>query len=168
MAASLLDEVVITRLTVSGTLTAPANTIGGTSLLAADPVPTDKARHRFMPRLAQVHGSSATAERRVVHRARAAGTLIEFKVGVAVAATGDSTVTVDLRKNGTTILNATLVIDNGDVAYTGILSALFTGGVTTIAYASGDVFEVVITVSAGTGTLPQGLFCIPVFDENPT
>lgn len=164
MAQQNLGDVTITNLTVSTTAALPANSFGNNQANANDPIGPTKLKHRYMPRLAQVHGTAATAERRVVHRARAAGTVLEFKVGVAVAAVGDSTVTVDLLKNGVTVLTGTVTIDSGDTAYTGIVTGTL---VADPSYVAGAVFEVNVTVTPGTGTPPQGLFAVPVFDESP-
>jgi hypothetical protein len=67
---------------------------------------------------------------------------------------------VDEKKNGTTILSGTVTIDNGDVAYSKTSAAL-----SVTSYVAGDVIEVVQTVSAGTGTLPQGMTTTVVMRE---
>jgi hypothetical protein len=84
----------------------------------------------------------------------------EFRCGPVAAAVGDSTATVDLYKNGASILSAGVLIDSGDAAF-----AVLTGSISSAAYVAGDVFEVVITISAGTGTLPQGVWGQPTFRE---
>ena len=138
----------------------PAGSFGDPQIGAANPIDAAKLKHQYAPRLAQAHGTAATAERRVVHVARASGTVAAVEAGPVVAAVGDSTVSVDVRKNGTTILSAPITIDNGDAAY-----AKVAGAISSAAYVAGDVFEVVITVTAGTGTLPQGVFATAVFRE---
>ena len=75
------------------------------------------------------------------------------RAGVVVAAVGDSTVTIDLYKNGASILSAPIVLDNTNTAYTEE-----TGTLSSDDLVQGDCLEVVVTVSAGTGTLPQGLY----------
>ncbi len=143
-------------------VTLPANCVGDANFTAASPLGVDKQGHQYLKGLAQVHGSAAAAERRVVHVARAAGVLDDFRAGVVVACTGNATVTVDLRKNGTTVLDAPIVLDNTNTAF-----AKEAAGVSAAAddYVAGDVFEVVVTVNAGTGALGQGLFAQGAFRE---
>lgn len=144
------------------TINLPATCVGDSNVNGSAPITAAKLQHQYEKTFAQVNGSAATAERRVLHVAYGAtGTIIAFRVGAVTAATGDSTATVDLRKNGTTILSAAVVIDNTKAAFAKTLAALATTG-----YVTGDVFEVVVTISAGTGTLPQGLFADFVATED--
>jgi hypothetical protein len=69
-------------------------------------------------------------------------------------------VTVDLRKNGTTILTSVITISVAQAAY-----ARVAGAIASAAYIAGDVFELVVTATAGGGTLPQGLFVDTVLRE---
>jgi hypothetical protein len=138
----------------------PASSFGDDDIDASDPLGCTKVDHQYIAQMAQAHGTAATAERRVVHIARAAGTFVSVQVCPVVAATGDSTATVDVKKNGTTILSGTVTIDNGDVAYSKTSAAL-----SVTSYVAGDVIEVVQTVSAGTGTLPQGMTTTVVMRE---
>lgn len=153
MAVNVIDGDLTVRGTLAPTaLNAPAGCIGDTQASGSSPLGVTKTTHRHVRTLAQVHGSAASAERRAVHRAHAAGTVAAVRVGVVVACIGDSTITVDVQKNGTTILSAPVVIDNANAAY-----AVEAGSVSVAAYVADDVFEVLVTVSAGTGTLGQGL-----------
>lgn len=152
-------------LTVRGTLRATtmvpsSQSVGDAECDAGDPITAEKLEHQYIARLAQVHGSAATAERRVVHCAYGAGDVVDVRAGVVVAAIGDSTVTVDVKKNGTTILSAPIVLDATNLAY-----AEETGSVSVAAFSAGDVLEVFTTVAAGTGTLPQGLYVNVVLHE---
>ena len=86
--------------------------------------------------------------------------LAAAKVGAIVACIGDSTITVNLYKNGSTVLSAPVVLDNSNTAF-----AIEAGAISSASYSADDVFEVVVSVSAGTGTLGQGLFVSPMFRE---
>lgn len=143
-------------------LIAPANCVGSNNFNGSDPLTTAKQYHRFRVGFAQAHGTAATNERRAVHIAAAAGTIESFKAGPVVAASGDSTVAVDLRKNGTTVLSAVITIDNGKAAY-----SLTAGTLSVTTYAAGDVLEQVVTSTPGTGTPPQGVFGTAILSENP-
>ncbi len=138
----------------------PAASVGDTQASSASPLGVTKTTHRLTPTLAQVHGTAATTERRAVHVAHAAGTIAAFRAGVVVANVGAATIEVDLRKNGTTTLTAPISLDNGDAAY-----AEVDGSVSVTSYVAGDVLEVVVTATAGGGTLGQGLYCHAVLNE---
>lgn len=163
MAQSVISgDLVVTGACRFGSLTVPNSSVGNTQFSSTDLLSADKQNHQFVKLFTQVSGSIATAETRAIHSAYAAGTVIGVAVGSVVAATGNSTVTVDVRKNGTTILSATIVLDNANTAY-----VVETGTISTAAYSAGDTFTVVQTVSAGTGTLPQGVFVRLVLQEAP-
>jgi hypothetical protein len=71
-------------------------------------------------------------------------------------------VTVDLRKNGTTVLSAVITLNNANTARVAVAGAL---SVTTLV--AGDVLEVV-TATAGGGTLATGVFAIVTVNEMPS
>ena len=147
----------------SKTFTPASGSIKNSSIEASAGIAASKLQHRFRVGHAQVHGSNASAERRVCHVVRGAtATINSMRAGNVVAATGDSTVTIDLKKNGSTILSATIQLDTGNAAYA--LEA--PSGFTSTALVQGDVLEIVQTVSAGTGTLPQGVFTVVEIDED--
>jgi hypothetical protein len=158
--ANTIESLNVTGQLRAGSVVLPADCVTDTNVNGSSPLAAAKTRHRHLRTLAQAHGTAATAERRVVHVAHAAGTVSAFRVGPVVAATGNSTATADLYKNGASVLSAGVALDNTNAAY-----AEEAGAVSSAAYVAGDVFEVVVTVSAGTGTLPQGVYADAVFDE---
>ena len=135
-----------------GGVTLPANVIGNNQFSSTSPLEVEKMVHQYYPRDGQPHGTAAVAVRKVLHIARAAGVLLEFIVQPVVAAVGDSTVTVDLYKNGSSILTGTITINNGKAAF-----SITSGTFSATPYVVNDTFEVVQTISAGSGTLPQGM-----------
>lgn len=146
--------------TFRGPVVLPANTVGNTQVSATAPLDATKTVHQYQRSLSQPHGTAATDERRVIHVARSAGSIVEFRAGPVVAATGDSTVTVDLLVNGVSVLSSVVTIDNGDAAFTKQAAVL-----STAAYAAGDVIEVALDATAGSGTLPQGVFAAATLRE---
>jgi hypothetical protein len=158
--ANTIESLNVTGQLRAGSVVLPADCVTDTNVNGSSPLAAAKTRHRHLRTLAQAHGTAATAERRVVHVAHAAGTVSAFRVGPVVAATGNSTATADLYKNGASVLSAGVALDNTNAAY-----AEEAGAVSSASYVAGDVFEVVVTVSAGTGTLPQGVYADAVFDE---
>lgn len=142
------------------TLKVPPGSVGDAGFSASDPLTAAKQEHQHQPAYAQAGGSAAADDRRVFHVAYAAGSVFSVRAGVTTACLGDSTITVDVQKNGATILSAPVVIDSTNAAY-----AREAASVATAAYAAGDVFEIVATVAAGTGTPGRGLFADVVFRE---
>lgn len=99
--------------------------------------------------------SAAVDETRAIAVIRgASGTLLSFKAGSIAAAVGNATCTVDLKKNGTTVLSSVITLDNANTAR---VSEAGTLSVTTLA--AGDLLEVVVDGTVGTGTLPTGVYC---------
>jgi hypothetical protein len=153
MSVNQLDRLHVGTLTASS-FTPPASSVSNASIEAGANVDAAKLDHQHQQVVTQVHGSAAVDERRVIHVVKGAtATLIAFRAGVVVACIGDSTITVDLRKNGTTMLTAVISIDSGDAAY-----AILSATLASTSLVTGDVLEVVIDATVGTGTLGQGLF----------
>lgn len=143
------------------TFTPPAGCIGDAAINAGANVAATKTQHRWRALFNQVHGSIATAERRAVFYAYATGTITFVRAGSVVACIGGATITIDVKKNGTSILTATIVLDNANTAYVVEAGSL---SVTTLAI--GDVLEVVQTVATGGGTLGQAVFVVVGIDED--
>ena len=113
-------------LVVRGTLKAsafqpPNGSIGNNQVGSADPIDASKLKHQYLARLVQPSGSSATAVTQAVHHAHAAGSVVGVEVGAVVAATGADTVTVDVKKNGTTVLSGVVTLDSSTAAYAAVL-----------------------------------------------
>ena len=138
----------------------PANSIGNTQFNSSDPLATDKQKHQYVAVYSQKHGADVAAERKTVHVAHAAGTLAFVYAGMVVPSTGDSTVTVDVLKNGVSVMSGTITLTNAHAAFALVLGTISAG-----VYTSGSVFEVSVTVSAGTGNVGEGVFARLVFRE---
>lgn len=111
-----------------------------------------ETRHREV--YSQASGSSASDESRVIHVVHGtAGTLKSVMVGSVDKAVGDSTVDVDILKNGVSVLTAAVTLNSSNTDYVAVA-----GSINTAATTVGDVFEVEIDATAGTGTLPKGVF----------
>lgn len=142
---------------VRGTLRAddfnPPNGTINNGHIASGQIDANKLQQQIAALYTQDHGTAVASKRSVIHVAHGDGTLIQFSAGTVVANVGAATITVDLRKNGTTVLSGTADLDNTVAAFD---SELGTFASTT--YNASDVFEVVVTATAGGGTLGQGLF----------
>src|SRR4051812_43197707 len=94
----------------------PDASFGDAQIGTTNPIQATKLKHQHQQQYAQVHGASAVTERKSVHVARSAGDVVAIHAGVVVAAVGAATVTVDLRKNGTTVLTAVVTITSAHAA----------------------------------------------------
>ena len=160
------QSIIPTDLIVGGTLSATVTTLSASSVTdskvaAAADIAATKVRHQHRA-MWQQPNTAATAETRVIHHAYADGDIIAVKAGSIAAAVGDSTVTIDVKKNGTTILSGTIQLDNANAAYTAEA-----GSLSVLTFVAGDVFTAVITISAGTGTLPTGVYVALTVNEKP-
>lgn len=150
---------------VTGTLTAGALTPSGgsvtnSSVSASAAIQASKLEHQ----LHLTYGQSGTAASVTIplHCAYGAtGDIISIKAGSVAVAVGAATVTVDLKKNGTTCLSGVITLDTGNSTYTGEAGTL-----SVTDYVAGDVFTLVIVATAGGGTLPTGLFVTVVLRED--
>jgi len=147
----------------AGTMTIPALTITDAMINPSAAIAASKQDHRHHAMYSQESATTSADEARplfVVYGAT--GTIISFKAGSVVANIDDSTVTVDLLKDGASVLTAVITLDSDNVAYTPEA-----GTIDTAAVVAGDVLEVSIDATVGTGTLALGLYCELVIDEDP-
>jgi hypothetical protein len=147
------------RLTVQS-IVLPAATVTNASVATDAAIAASKLGHRVFRGHAQ-NGTAASVTV-PIHVATAAGTIVSLKAGVIGAAVGAATVTVNLLKGNATVLGGVTTIDSSTAARTAI-----DGTITTPAYVAGAFFELVITATAGGGTLPTGLIVEVAFDESP-
>lgn len=145
------------------TFTPPAACVVNASVSSTANIGAEKLINRFRRGHAQVHGSAGTTQRIPIHIAKNAGTISGARAAMSVKPVGAATHSIQLKKNGSDILSAAIVMDSGNTNY--VLEE--TPGYTSTSYAAGDFFEADITATAGGGTLGQGLMFDVQFDENP-
>jgi hypothetical protein len=140
--------------TVSFTaITLPSSSIANGHIVAGAGIEAEKLEHLHSITGNQPNSAATTETRVIFNTWGATGDVIAFEAGSIVAAIGDSVVTLDLKKNGTTILTGLLTLDNANTPYVAEAAAIDTAGLV-----DGDVLTVVIVATIGTGTLPTGLF----------
>ena len=101
-----------------------------------------------------------TATTLMVAGQAATANAIAFRAGVIAPCTGNATITVDLQKNGVSLLTAPITLNSASVARTS-----YAGTITAGSLVAGDWLDVVATVSAGTGALGSGLLVQLEVDE---
>lgn len=134
-------------------MTIPANAVGNAQIPAGAGITYTKLQQLRQPSYAQPNTAATTETRMMLAVRGATATVVELAAGAIVAAIGAATVTVDLKKNGVSILSGVLTLDNTTAAY-----VLKTATVLTPNLVVGDVLTIVITATAGGGTLPTGFF----------
>lgn len=108
------------------------------------------------------HATNFAATRRSLHKVYGTtGTLLKFSAWCTVLAGATTTVTIDLLKNGSTVLSVTITLDSGNTIY---VSEDATFSSTTLA--AGDLLEVNATVS-GTN-YPKGVGVMLALNEDPS
>jgi hypothetical protein len=149
------------------TLYIPAGSITDAEIASNADIGAAKVIHEIAVFADQVPGTAVVAATRVVHVARAAGTIAAFKIGVITAPTGgDKAYTVDLQKSTGTgafasVLSAAYTVNSSSADKTAYSATLGT----TTTYVAGDIFEIVIAVSGSTGTQGQGVIAEAFFEE---
>lgn len=149
---------------ITGTLTAgamnvPASSVGNTEIEAQANISASKLEHQHNLNVAIFdHATDVSARRVGFFRAESNCTIDKFAVYVTVAAGATTTVSVDLLKNGTTILTGTISITNSHTAY-----QIVEGTLSSSTLVADDVLEVNVTIS-GTNE-PKGLNACAVIRE---
>lgn len=139
----------------SKTFVPPDGSIDDDAIEAFAEIDATKLDHQHQKGYAQESATNAASETRLLHVVRGAtATVVDFGAGAVVPLTGDDTCTVNLKKNGSSILSAAISLASSDVA-----RALKTGTVSSPNLVQGDVLEVTITPTHNTGALPKGVYC---------
>lgn len=147
------DEHIHFRSATFSEITLPTSSVSNSQIIAGAGIEAEKLEHHHSITGNQPN-TAATTETRVIHNVYGAtGDTLAFEAGSIVAATGNATVTLDVLKNGTTILAAVITLDNANSARVAEAGSISVAGLV-----DGDVLEVVIVATIGTGALPTGLF----------
>jgi hypothetical protein len=154
--------------TITQNITLPAGQIVNADVSSSAAIDTGKQRHRTHTTYCQPNGTAVVADEKamfVAYGASSSCSVVAGKCGIqTLMSTGgsdDKTVTVNVKKNGTTILTGTYEINKTKTAYTSYDLTF-----SSTALVAGDVVSVVITVGGSTGTQGQGVFVTLVFDED--
>lgn len=146
------------------TMTVPLGAVSDGQVVGSAGVQATKLQQQRAVVHADTFATTTAALRKAIAVVNGAvGALVSFGAGATTEALGNSTVTVKLYKNGSDILSADITLDDTLTA----LAVRLAAGFSSTALAAGDVLEIVLTVSAGSGTLPAGFFARLVFTESP-
>ena len=123
-----------------------AGTVADQQVASLAGINASKLQHGyyFQTNFCGVIGATPTSQEFLAHVANSAGVLQDFSAMLNVV--GSANMTVDLLKNGSSVLSApislTNALSNRQVA---------TATITTSAYNAGDVFSIKVIVTTGTG-----------------
>lgn len=163
MASRHEGDLYVTGSLSAATMLVSAGAVANTQVQAGAAIAADKLQQQHQPVICLFsHADDVAVVRKGIYAVYGTtATILAFRAWVSVAAGATTTVTVDLLKNGTTILSATVDFTNADSAFT-IKSA---AGFTSTALVDGDVLEVSVGLT-GTNE-PKGLCCQLVLNEDP-
>jgi len=147
-----VDVVVTDVLRVNTSADFPASSITNTMIATSADIDASKLEQYKVVTYAQA-GTAATETVILGVIRGATGLTLAVECSNVTACAGASTVTVDVKKNGTTILSSVVTLDSS----TGALG-VETGTVTVTSLADGDVLTAVITANqSGTDALASGV-----------
>jgi hypothetical protein len=145
----------------SGPVILPGACVGDTNADPVHPLDDDKVKHRHIAFYGQ--SGSATTVTLPLHCAFLAGEVLDVAAGSIAACVGDSTVTIDVLKNGTTILDEVIELDSTSTAYTSVFGVIADDQEV---LAADDILTLAVTATIGTGTLATGLYVSVAVKEN--
>ena len=137
----------------------PSSSFGDDAFDIASPLGVLKQAHQY---LVKHNRPVPVTEALTVHQAYAPGVLVQVQATVTTQGSGAATVTVVVRKNGVSVMSATMTVGSGLAAFgvlVGTLNSALTG------YTANDVFDLVLTAAAPSGALPAGLLVTLLFRE---
>jgi len=125
-----------------------------------------KASKLQVQKIAQYSNSDAATtsvtEQRCIHVVNGqTATVVAIQAGAVVANVGAATVTVDLLKNGSSILTAAITLNNSQAAYALVSATIASANLTV-----GQVLEIKTVATAGGGTIAKGCFAYVVIRED--
>lgn len=141
-------------------MTLPAGGVSNSQVAAGAGLDTSKLNHRHRFRYSQPNTTATTETKAIGYVYGATGTLIAFHVGSIVPNLTTATVTVNLLKNGVSMLTAAVTLNNANTARVSV-----TGSLASTALVTGDLLEVVVTATAAGGTLATGVYAFATVDE---
>lgn len=141
----------------------PANAIGNSQVVAGAGIEATKLEQQVAKSVNfSNHATNVAVARLPLHRVYGVnGSIVSFGVTATVPAGAGGTATVDLKKNGVTVLSGTFQLNDTHAAYQLVTPA----GFTSTALLQGDHLDAEITAVAG--TVPKGVTAWLVVREKP-
>jgi len=155
------DNVSITGALTVGSINLPAGNIIDANVNGAANIDADKLEHTHR-KMYSLSGTAASVTIPIHSVIGATARRLQVVAGSIAIAVGAATVTIDVKKNGTSVMTGATphTLDSANVAR--VAEAL---SITTTTAVAGDLFELVVVATAGGGTIPTGLFVEFQIDE---
>ncbi len=145
---------------LSGTLSLDAGSIIESNISSSTRIDADKMQHVYKPwtNFATAIGSAPSTREEMVFVATQTGTIRGFHA-VCNDTGSSSSMTFDLKKNGTTCLSSVITITDSTTD-----KQTQDGTLSVTSFVAGDILSIAITVSSSTGV--QGAFAWADVEEN--
>jgi len=161
--SNILDSLrVLGAAVFGGAVYLPDETITNGNVQTNAAIDASKLKHTHRKTHRQPN-TAATSETVVLHRVNGAtASGLYVNAGSIAIAVGAATVTIDIKKNGTSVMTGAtpMTLDSANTAY-----IAEDASIATTTAVVGDVFTAVIVATAGGGTLPTGLWIEFEIDE---
>jgi hypothetical protein len=143
----------------SESMSIPSGTVNNSAVASDAALAASKLQQHHCATYHEGSGTNATDKTVILHKVKGAnGTLKSFRVDCVSACTGAATVTVDLQKNGVSVLDAVITLNSGTTAATGTI--------TSDSVVANDKLTAVIDATiSGTDAAAAGLFVELRVDE---
>lgn len=145
------------------TMTLPDGTVTNAMVNGSAAIAASKLEHRHVLKYSQEEDTTIASEKHGLFICRGAtGENVELEACITgTACIGAATVSIEVKKNGTTILSAPLVINAGDA-----VGDIKTATISVSALADDDRLTIEVTATAGGGTVGKGLLvCMHVNED---
>jgi hypothetical protein len=149
------DVAVLGTLIVRGGVKIPSGSITDDAVQAGAGVQYTKLEQQRRAVHRQPNTAAAAETAVITAIVGSTGTVLGFKAGCIGPCTGADTVSVDLKKNGATILTAPISLTSAQAAYAQVAAAIASAGLV-----AGDVLSVVVTPNHSSGVLGTGVFAV--------
>ena len=150
----LPTDLVVQGNLVANSMTIPASAVVDATVGAAANIAGSKIQQTIRKTFAQASNATVSAITEPIYLVIGANTTIQaVSAGMVVVALTPDTCTVDIKKNGTSILASAISLTSSQTARQAVV-----GSIVTPAGVVGDLYEVVITPGHTSGTLGQGVF----------
>ena len=157
---TLNEDLFINGHLTSKTAALPAGTVTNAMVNGSAAIAATKIQKVIQKTYNQT-GTAASATVPIYECRGQTATLQYIRAGSIVACLTTATITVDLKKNGSSVLSAVITLDNANTA-----RVSEAGTITGTSLVQGDWLELVVVASASGGTLGTGLFVqVEIFED---
>lgn len=162
MGSKITGDLTVTGTLVPTTFVLPSASVTNSSVAVNAAIAASKLQHIYKASAGDPVGTTATSKTFTLFVASGTATVDAFHCGVYTAPTGGGTetITIDLKKNGSSILSTTVSFTDSDSDRT-----IKDGSLSSTSLVADDWLTMVVTVSGSGGTQGLGVFGWAQVDE---